>query len=204
MCGIVGYKSENPTEEDLNLLQKIIFESKIRGLHSFGYSYLENGQLITEKYHDIKEIKLPIKNKIIYHNRYATSGDYKDHKNNQPIHTNDMSLVFNGVLDMRTKQEMEEYYEITMQTDNDGEVLIQLCGLNPVKIKDFVNNTKGSFAGIILTENNKMYAIRNKNRPCWILKRENATFIASTEDIFKRVDGSLKPTKLKSGALYEL
>mgnify|MGYP000618844717 CR=1 FL=1 len=64
------------------------------------------------EHHDINSVKLPISNNIIYHNRYSTSGDYKNHENNQPIFNNELSLVFNGVLDMGTKKQIENKYNI--------------------------------------------------------------------------------------------
>tara|TARA_R100000781_G_C4077460_1_gene126580 strand:+ start:167 stop:775 length:609 start_codon:yes stop_codon:yes gene_type:complete len=201
MCGVVGFSCNNPTEENYNILYDIIKQSKIRGLHSFGYSYYDN-KIITKKHHNIKDINLPKANKIIYHNRYSTSGDYMNHNNNQPIQLNNISLVFNGVLDMRTKQEIEDNYNIKMQTENDGEIIIQKCGNNIDKIKQFVSTTKGSFAGLMLL-NNKFIAIRNSNRPLWKLEYKNATYYASTKDIFKRVNNNFNPTQLKPNKIYE-
>jgi hypothetical protein len=105
---------------------------------------------------------------------------------------------------MRTKRQIEKDYKISMETDNDGEILIQRCGNDTELITRFVNDMKGSFAGIILDSNNKMFAIRNKKRPCWILEYENAIFLASTRDIFKRVDDMFEPTPIKAGVLYEV
>lgn len=202
MCGVVGYSCESPIKEHYEILQAIIRQSKIRGLHSFGFSFYDK-ELVTIKHHYIDKIELPAANKIIYHNRYSTSGDYKNHDNNQPIAVGNISLVFNGVLDMRTKQEMEEHYQIDMETDNDGELVLKLCGSDPEKIQEYVQNTTGSFAGLILTENNKMYAIRNENRPLWMLNHSGAIFYASTRDIFKRVDQSFEPIKLDPYKVYE-
>ena len=202
MCGIVGYSSTCPKESDFDILQKIILQSKIRGLHSFGYSYYDNNVLKTIKKHTINQIKLPITNKLIFHNRYSTSGDYKNHNNNQPIDLISISLVFNGVIDMRTKEEMQEHYNITMTTDNDGEIPLQLYGSDYKKIAEFIKNIKGSFAGLMLTQN-KLLAIRNANRPAWVLKLDDSIFIASTKDIFKRVNQDFEPTELESNKLYE-
>jgi glutamine phosphoribosylpyrophosphate amidotransferase len=202
MCGVVGYSCDNPIKEHYEILQAIIHQSKIRGLHSFGFSFYDQ-EVVTIKYHNIDKIELPAAKKIIYHNRYSTSGDYKNHDNNQPIAIGNMSLVFNGVLDMGTKQEMEEHYGIQMETDNDGEIVLKLCGTDPDKIQDYVQSTSGSFAGLILTPDNIMYAIRNKNRPLWMLNHRGAVFYASTRDIFKRVDESFKPIELDPYKVYE-
>jgi len=202
MCGVVGFYCEQPNESHINLLNKIIEQSKIRGLHSFGYTYKDE-KLQTVKQHEITDISFPVANKIIYHNRYSTSGDYKDHENNQPIHIDDISLVFNGVLDMGTKKEIEQRYDIQMYTDNDGEIVIKKCGKDKQKIQEFISKTRGSFAGLILTDSNKLYVIRNTNRPLWRLEHDNAVYFASTRDIFKRADKSLEPEELEPNVLYE-
>lgn len=202
MCGVVGYSCKKPRKKHYDLLQRLIRESKIRGTHSYGFSFCDGG-LQTIKKHKIDDVEFPQTNKIIYHNRYSTSGDYKDHQNNQPIHLESCALVFNGVLDMRTKSEIEKDYGINMQTENDGEIVLQTCGDDPSKIKQYISETKGSFAGLILTAENKMYAIRNQNRPLWMLLHEGATFYASTRNIFQRVCGSFEPVELKPNQIYE-
>jgi hypothetical protein len=80
---------------------------------------------------------------------------------------------------------------------------LKLCGTDPDKIQDYVQSTSGSFAGLILTPDNTMYAIRNKNRPLWMLNHSGAVFYASTRDIFKRVDESFEPIELDPYKVYE-
>ena len=63
---------------------------------------------------EFNNIAFPTSNLQIYHNRYSTSGDFKNHLNNQPIEIGDTSLCFNGVIDMGTKSQMEEKYQIKM------------------------------------------------------------------------------------------
>jgi len=203
MCGVVGFSCKYIKDFHYEILHKLIIQSKIRGLHSFGYSYVKNNILITEKHHNIDNVELPRSSKIIYHNRYATSGDFADHTNNQPIANNNMSLVFNGVIDMRTKEEMEKHYNITMSTYNDGEIIIHKCGTDKNKIEQYISDMTGSFAGLMLTASNKLYAIRNANRPLWFLTYKTATYYASTRDIFKRVDQRFEPIQLQENELYE-
>ena len=202
MCGVVGFSCKKPNKENISILNELIIQSKIRGLHSFGYSYFD-GSIQTEKHHDINSVKLPMSNKIIYHNRYSTSGDYTNHENNQPIHNKEMSLVFNGVIDMATKEEIESKYNIKMKNDNDGEIILNTCGTDISLIKKFVTETTGSFAGIILTNSNKLLAIRNSKRPLWQLNYLDCIYLASTRDIFKRVNSSFQPIQLKENIIYE-
>lgn len=202
MCGIIGFSTKKPSYKNYNLLNKIVEQSKIRGLHSFGYSFYNNN-LNIKKFHNLTEVNLPITNKIIYHNRYSTSGDYQNHDNNQPIYINDISLVFNGVIDMGTKEEMEKRYSISMQTDNDGEILIKKCGFDKNIIKDFVKNMKGSFAGLLMHKE-KVIFIRNERRPAWMVKKHDAVYVASTRDILLRADEALEPYETIPNKIYEL
>ena len=189
-------------EDHRIILAGLIKQSRIRGTHAYGLAHWDHS-LHVEKAHRIEDITIPRANKIIYHNRYSTSGDYHNHENNQPIRVGSCALVFNGVLDMRTKKEIESDLGITMETENDGEILIQLCGSDPAAMQAYIAQTKGSFAGLMLTEENKMYALRNENRPLWRLEHQGAVFYASTKDIFKRVDAALDPQPLAPNQIYE-
>jgi glutamine phosphoribosylpyrophosphate amidotransferase len=203
MCGIVGYFSSNPGPRDRFKLFKIIKQSRIRGLHSFGQSYLENDKIITQKYlqNEFRKIDIPYSNMVIFHNRYCTSGDYKNPLNNQPIHIEDVSLAFNGVIDMRTKEEMEIAYNIRMQTENDGEVLLKSCKKDPLRMLEFIQQ-KGSFSGLLIKDQT-LYAMTNGRRPLWMLKDGDSVFLASTRDIFRRALGDVEPTQLQINELHQ-
>jgi len=187
MCSIIACSGD----WDKDIVYKILKNSRIRGLHSFGYSYVDK-YLKTNKYLDFKKFSdelLDIKpNKFIAHFRYSTSGDWKILDNNQPINISNISLVFNGVLDMRTKQEMEANYKIKMSSENDGELAILKYISGIEKFKNFINESNKTFAGCFLTEENKIFAIRNKLRPMAISIQEKATYLSSTTDILKRSD----------------
>ena len=108
---------------------------------------------------------------------------WKKNINNQPIELNDNYLVFNGVIDMASKKEMENKHKIKMNTDNDGEIFLHyLKKIDPVEI---LKNLKCSFAGLFI-KNKEIYCIRNKHRPLWRVVINKSVFIASTQDIFKR------------------
>jgi glutamine phosphoribosylpyrophosphate amidotransferase len=186
MCGVVGYIGEK-SEESRKIFVRICEQSLIRGVHSFGYSYWNGDKIITNKGLYFEEVvntfprELP--EKIIFHNRYSTSGDYKDFTNNQPLEYDNSTLVFNGVVDMGTKTEMEERHHIKMKSYNDGEIVLQnyLQGNSYACVK----NNGTSYAGIILTSG-KMSVFRNENRPLWRTKTKQGIFFASTRDIFLR------------------
>lgn len=203
MCGIVGYFTTKKDILDPLIIKKLVKESRIRGLHSFGASYYSNGELMTEKYFqkEFNKIKIPDSSALIFHNRYSTSGDFKEHKNNQPIVINNTSLVFNGVIDMGTKSEIENFWGIEMETDNDGEIILKKSNFEPKKMVEFASKI-GSFSGLLLQEGN-FYAFTNGNRPLWFLKRNESVFFASTKDIFARAIPFCAPEKLEINKLYE-
>jgi hypothetical protein len=87
---------------------------------------------------------------------------------------------------MRTKQEMESNYKIKMSSENDGELAILKYISGIEKFKNFINESNKTFAGCFLTEENKIYAIRNNLRPMAISFQEKVTYLASTTDILKR------------------
>jgi asparagine synthetase B (glutamine-hydrolysing) len=155
MCAIIGYVGK----VDRHLLSKIVEESRIRGLHNLGKYVLPNAGM--------------------YHWRYITSGE-----TNQPLVKHNKYLIFNGVIDMGTKEEMEKRYNCSLQTDNDGELLLELCEYVE-SVPKFIDNPKVTFAGIIISEG-VLYAIRNQGRPLWIAEVDECVYIASTKDIFKR------------------
>lgn len=183
MCSIIAYKGEY----DKNLVEKICFNSRIRGLHSFGYSYYDGDALIILKYFTyddfVKSLHANKPNKFIAHFRYSTSGDYKQQSNNQPIQIEGISMVFNGVLDMGTKQEMEDKYACSMITENDGELAILKKLEGDDILKTFLQER--TFAGAFL-DKKKIQVIRNENRPCYLGKYNDISIVASTKDILQR------------------
>ena len=199
MCGIVGFHTKNRDENDAFRVFKLIRQSRIRGLHSFGFSWYENGQILSKKYFqkEFKDLKIPDSDTLIFHNRYSTSGDFRDHKNNQPIDIGDLSLAFNGVIDMRTKKEMEDHYGIKMETDNDGEIVLRVSNGDPKQMVHFVAN-KGSFSGILL-QGGDLYAFTNGRRPLYRAVIGESTFVASTQDIFQRaLDVTAEPIPINT------
>lgn len=194
MCGVVGYSgSQRPADKKQFI--SLCRESCIRGVHAFGIAYIDdNGKLNVVKSQLFDKVMFaiptPIPKKIIFHNRYSTSGDASVMSNNQPIYVDGDALVFNGTVDMGTKDEMERRYSVKLQTENDGELVLKSFQKgDPLKL---ISSDKVSFAGIFLTQHGRMYAIRNEMRPLWQFDVDGGMFIASTLDIASR---SLIPTK---------
>lgn len=178
MCGVVAVLGN----VDQKLVERIVEESRVRGLHHLGKAAAYANKRLAS----------------IWHARYCTSG-----MDNQPIVHEDGGsyLAMNGVIDMGTKKEMEQRHGVKMRTDNDAELLLQyldsysfeeLCVLWP----------KASIAGVILTKK-KLYAFRNARRPLWMIEKKGSVLIASTQDIFRRAEADWKKAKqLKPEKVY--
>jgi glutamine phosphoribosylpyrophosphate amidotransferase len=185
MCSIIGYNSD---VYDKLLVESICQNSRVRGLHAFGYYFLdEKKRLKTEKFLNYNEFinslnkKKPTK--FIAHFRYSTSGDYKNHENNQPIVLGGCSMVFNGVVDMGNKQQMEQKYNVRLATENDGELVLINFLKSEKNMVDFVKDK--TFAGLFLIKG-KIYAFTNSKRPAYLGVKDNVQVICSTKDILNR------------------
>jgi glutamine phosphoribosylpyrophosphate amidotransferase len=179
MCSVIGFKGVY----DINLLDRVFDESRLRGIHAFGFSYYNNGIIQTYKYLDYKEFKNKIHSispdLFIAHFRYSTSGDFNVMENNQPITFENKSIVFNGVISQKSKNEIEKEFGVKMEIENDGYVLIQ-----KFDDKSFVLRDNITFAMLGL-DNGKLIALRNKKRPLYF-NDDNNIIICSTKDIMKR------------------
>lgn len=185
MCSIIAW--EGSFNE--NIIEKLCKASRIRGLHSFGYSFATpEKNIITKKFLDYDQffryLKAEKPNKFIAHFRYSTSGDYKNESNNQPITKNGLSMVFNGVIDMGSKHTMEKSYNVDLQTDNDGELAVIYRLKSKDEFKEMIRNK--SFAGAFLDTEGNIEVYRNINRPCHFGSIEGAKVLASTKDILNR------------------
>jgi glutamine phosphoribosylpyrophosphate amidotransferase len=184
MCGVIGYIGKSI---DKNLVERLVFESEIRGIH-------HTGRVTAEV---LEPKKLRGYGNGIIHTRYCTSG-----KTNQPLKVKGNVLAFNGVIDMGTKKEMEKRWGIKMTTDNDGEILLQTCK-TPETLLLFIKNRQCSFAGVMVMDG-RFVALRNKFRPLWMHKdKKNNVYIASTKDIFIRSGVKTNLKELEPLKIYE-
>lgn len=185
MCGVVGYSGSNGDRE---LFISLCRQSTIRGIHAFGVAWLDQQMQLhsyksTSFYDTINIIPKLLPNKIIFHNRYCTSGDFRIAENNQPLLSLDResALVFNGTIDMGNKFEMEQRSGYALRSENDGELVLQdILNGNPVKR---INSKGVSFAGLFLRQGGRMFALRNNNRPLWCFEHYNGKYLCSTKDI---------------------
>jgi len=190
MCGIIGVYLKNITERQLAIIEKIIIQSGIRGVHATGISYCKDGKITTNSSHTaspdfMKELSLKdYVDKdgglyLIAHTRYSTS----DLKWNQPIGDSKLSICHNGVISQESPKKWKKLFGLNTKTTNDSE-LIYSCiksGKHPLQYFD------GSMAVCTLADK-KIVAFRNHERPLWFQQFANGIIFASTEDILFRSD----------------
>lgn len=135
MCGIVGFHGKSTTN-NLEAIHNLLYQSKIRGLHSSGVSYLFNGDIKTVK-EEIPADQFLRKNwetiskdlssqkeiLLVGHTRYSTSElGYP-----QPISSANGSIVLNGVITQSEFHEWKDLYKINTDnytTQNDAEIML--------------------------------------------------------------------------------
>lgn len=187
MCGVVAF-SGNGSQGHRATFVLLCIEATIRGQHAFGIAY-HDGQRVqvfksTSFGEVLKAIPNPLPQRIVFHNRYCTSGDYRVMANNQPLFVGGDALAFNGTVDMGTKQEMEQRHNTTLTTDNDGELVLQ--DIKNGKPFRTISDNLATFAGVFLGGNGRMFAFRNEMRPLWCVPVSDGKFIVSTRDIARR------------------
>ena len=190
MCGVVGAFLRNPSAEDMMLLKRVISESRIRGLHATGVSFVRKNTIFT--------IKAPLPADeflagidmysmlnedgnlyMVAHCRYSTS----DLEFNQPLFTDKVAIVHNGVITQELPENWSKISTYATETRNDSELLLKTVenGENPLE--------RWPDASISACEvhSDKIFRFyRNGKRPLTQYRTENGVIVASTHDIFNR------------------
>lgn len=183
-------KGERLGGGEFSLFARLLREGAIRGMHAYGVA-CSSGSVITRAcFHKLEEAQqwvlkdLPkLKPKaIIGHCRYSTSGDYHDHRNNQPILAAEMALAFNGVISMKLKAEFEAEFGVKCLADNDGEIFLRKLEQGQAA-EEFLAGTPCSFAGAWLNKHGELFVARNEERPLHRWEKDGNSIYCSTEDI---------------------
>ena len=179
MCAVVGAFSK--TKVDLELFQKVMVQSMIRGKHASGIAWNNNGKLayrIINESANFLAFKNIDTNMIIGHARYSTS----DLNYNQPIKTDKIAIVHNGVISQEHPDTWKDTYGYDFVTKNDSEIVLRSYENNKHPLQ-----LEGSMATIILDMTNKptILFFRNEQRPLYY-STDKDIYIASTKNILER------------------
>jgi len=188
MCSVIGAIVKEPTAEDFLMLHRVFLESKIRGMHATGISYVKHGKIITEKL-PVPADEFPFyfpsyvnedgSLYLIGHCRYSTS----DLEFNQPIANENLSVVHNGVITQELPENWKELYGYDCETKNDTELILHTaedCISPLLRWKD------SSLAVIELHVDKVIRFYRNGKRPLYLTSISNGCIITSTADVIKR------------------
>jgi glutamine phosphoribosylpyrophosphate amidotransferase len=190
MCSVIGAIIKEPRAEDFLMLHRVFLESKIRGMHATGISYVKHGKIITEK-RPVPADEFPFNfpsyvNEdgslyLIGHCRYSTS----DLEFNQPIANENLSVVHNGVITQELPEKWKELYGYDCETKNDTELILHTaedCISPLVRWKD------SSLAVVELHVDKVIRFYRNGKRPLYLTSISNGCIITSTADVPKRAE----------------
>lgn len=190
MCSVIGAIIKEPSAEDFLMLHRVFLESKIRGMHATGISYVKHGKIITEKL-PVPADEFPFyfpsyvnedgSLYLIGHCRYSTS----DLEFNQPIANENLSVVHNGVITQELPEKWKELYGYDCETKNDTELILHTaedCISPLVRWKD------SSLAVVELHVDKVIRFYRNGKRPLYLTSISNGCIITSTADVPKRAE----------------
>jgi len=181
MCAVIGAVIPDFKDKHADLIKRVFFESRIRGMHATGVSYIKNNEIHTDK--------LPVPATefafrfgdyinedgnlyLIGHCRYSTS----DLEYNQPINTTEKSIVHNGVITQELPENWEHLYGYTCMTKNDSELVLH----SNDTLREFPNM---SMAVCELYNDKRLRFYRNGKRPIYFTTLEEGYIITSTADI---------------------
>ena len=192
MCGVVSYYNENTTKQDIQVLKKVLIESRIRGKHASGVTWWNGNKELSSKIAPIPidmlvndmDLNSMVRNgkiAMIAHARYSTS----DIKYNQPIVGERFAIACNGVITQEEPEHWEERYGYKCSTKNDTELLLHSLENNDVSgaIEEF---PESSMAVVGITVDGETFCFRNHKRPLWTGEIGEGKVVASTYDILYR------------------
>jgi glutamine phosphoribosylpyrophosphate amidotransferase len=198
MCAVIGVVLLEPRAEDLLMLQRVFLESKIRGMHATGISYVKNREIITDK-RSVPADEFPFNfaeyiNEdgnlyLVGHCRYSTS----DLEYNQPIANDNLSVVHNGVITQELPERWKELYGYDCETKNDTELILHTaedCISPLLRWKD------SSLAVCELHVDKVLRVYRNGKRPLYLTSISNGCIITSTSDVPLRAEVPGKPVNI--------
>ena len=184
MCAVIGALLQKPTKQDFEMIRRVFHESKIRGMHATGLSYVKNGEIQTVK-HPVPADEFPFDFEsyvneddnlyLIGHCRYSTS----DLEYNQPMSSSDKSIVHNGVITQELPENWKELYGYDCITKNDSELVLH----SNDPLREFSHM---SMSVVELHKDRKIRFYRNGKRPLYLSSVENGSIITSTADIANR------------------
>ncbi|MBU8880180.1 glutamine--fructose-6-phosphate transaminase (isomerizing) [Bacillus sp. FJAT-29790] len=191
MCGIVGYIGNNDSKE---ILLKGLEKLEYRGYDSAGIAVMnENGVHVFKEKGRIADLRNIVDRDIfantgIGHTRWATHG-VPSRTNAHPHQsaTGRFTLVHNGVIENYEILKREYLQEVSLQSDTDTEIIVQLIELivndgftTEEAFRKTLKLLKGSYAIALLDqENNETIFVAKNKSPLLVGLGETFNVVAS-------------------------
>lgn len=192
MCAVIGVILLHPKKQDFAMIRRVFHESKIRGMHATGISFLPKwssgietikeaipaDQFVDKHLHDdnLKDMVAEDGNLyLIGHCRYSTS----DLEYNQPMFYAEKSIVHNGVITQELPENWKDIYGYDCITKNDSELVLH----SNDPLREFSHMSMGV---VELHKDRKIRFYRNGKRPLYLSSIPNGCIITSTRDIATR------------------
>ena len=206
MCGVIGVLIRKITDEQIHLVSKVLLESRIRGKHATGVTYLKKGKLHTLKYsisadlflkkHSISDFVDDDNNlTMIAHCRYSTS----DLATNQPLDGKGISIVHNGVITQEPSRLWRKLYGYKTETKNDTELLLRTVEGGKAPLTEWKSS---SISAIEIRNDSSLRFYRNGKRPLYATNIDNGIIVTSTRDIIRRCNKSVEPVAVQPGIYH--
>ena len=188
MCAIIGVVLNNPSSDELESVKRVFLESRIRGMHATGISFIKNGEVrsvkeaipadefISSYMSDMEQFVEDGKLFMVGHCRYSTS----DLQYNQPIATQNVSVVHNGVITQELPEKWKDIYGYDTETHNDSELILHTIQEGKSPLEEWSDS---SLAVIELYEDYRMRFYRNGKRPMYLTNMPSGSIITSTRDV---------------------
>lgn len=204
MCSVLIFNTNKMNQSKISFLKEIFVQSKIRGLHSTGFSFIDKNENL-KSYHfnkpadevmdefDFSEIDGIENFKLVGHTRYSTS----DIKYPQPIFDSNSSLVHNGIITQKDPSFWKDIYKFDFKTKNDSEILFHEMKKN---FNPFFSN-EASVAGGFLDVEKGLFAFRNGKRPLYVSIFDDLITFTSTKDILLRANEAMPKCLLEQKLL---
>lgn len=216
MCGITGaaiYLTSNK-KEILDKYIELLKASEIRGQDGTGIAWYGDEKFSTfrsnEKATIAFEHHFPViedypARGVIGQNRLAVFG--LDHKNDQPLVTDNLALVHNG--NLYDFERVFQDKELLRDYQVDTELILRLIERYDrerithieTAISTALHDIKGNYACLLIDKRNNVLVAFKKYKPLWYTSWNGATFFFSTERIGRKVFGDNAMREMKDGEI---
>lgn len=187
MCGLFGYSGA--LDPDPSCLRLAGQEAARRGPHACGWAYLDGARVQRVVYPRplaqlLDRLCETRSTTIIGQARLATSGDWRDARDNQPILGNDLAIAHNGVV--RHPGALALTHDLALETRCDSEVILRLMAAALRSVPDLSDAALVALQALpadaplalVAMRGDALLALR-RGQPLWVATQGHAQYLSS-------------------------